>query len=81
MKQVKIFKQPYAVGKNHFIIIYFIKLFKKLLKRPLNERELKLNSIQVIECREKGKEILAVDKNSPVPTTKTFTFDRVIISF
>jgi kinesin family protein 11 len=43
----------------------------------MNEREIKLNSVNVIECREKGKEILVVDKNAPVPTTKTFTFDKV----
>ena len=33
--------------------------------------------MSVIECNEKRKEISVFDKNSPVASTKTFTFDKV----
>ena len=62
----------------HFHVLFGYGILISLyLIRPLNEREKKQNSISVVECVEKRKEVILVDKNSAVSNTKTFTFDRV----
>ncbi|RNA39812.1 kinesin KIF11 [Brachionus plicatilis] len=45
--------------------------------RPLSDREKKSNSYCVIECNERRREVVAIDRNSSISSTKTFTFDKV----
>lgn len=45
--------------------------------RPLNERELKLNSHSIIECNERSREVNAFDKTGTISLDKKFTYDKV----
>ena len=60
-----------------FLIVTAFRLTWLLNQRPLNEKEIKSNTYSAIECNEKRKEIVVIDKSTASGISKTFTFDRV----